>query len=185
MKIWTLLTLMGFAVLAHGAEMYRWVDEKGTVNYTPYPPPANVKKVEQKKLGGNASAAEAQTSDTPYSVQLATKNFPLTFYSTTECGEPCKLARAHLVKRGVPYTEKNPSKPASPQEFEEFKKMTGGTLEVPMLQVGQLKLVKGYLASEWDGALDQAGYPSTVLPGAKPGAKPPAEPAAATPAPAK
>ncbi len=67
MKIWTLLTLMGFAALAHGAEMYRWVDEKGTVNYTPYPPPANVKKVEQKKLGGNASAAEAQTSDTPYS----------------------------------------------------------------------------------------------------------------------
>ena len=38
MKIWTLLTLMGFAALAHGAEMYRWVDEKGTVNYTPYPP---------------------------------------------------------------------------------------------------------------------------------------------------
>lgn len=185
MKTWTFLTLLACAALAHGAEMYRWVDEKGVVNYTPYPPPPNIKKVEQKKFGGNTNAV--QTSDTPYSVQLATKNFPLTFYSTAECGEPCKMAKAHLDKRGVPYTEKNPSKPASPQEFEDFKKMTGGGMEVPLLQVGGLKLIKGYLASEWDGTLDQAGYPSTILPGAKPGAKPPATPpapAAATPAPA-
>ena len=177
MKIWAILTLLGWAALAHSAEMYRWVDEKGTVNYTPYPPPANIKKVEQKNLGGNAAAASA--SDQPYSVQLAVKNFPVTYYSTPECGDPCKIARAHLDKRGVPYTEKNPSKPASPQEFEDFKKMTGGGLEVPLLQVGQLKTIKGYLASEWDGALDAAGYPTTAIPGARPAAKPPASPPAA------
>ena len=32
-----------------GAEMYRWVDDKGVVNYTPFPPPANIKNVETKK----------------------------------------------------------------------------------------------------------------------------------------
>jgi glutaredoxin len=178
MKPWALLTLMGFAALAHGAEMYRWVDDKGVVNYTPYPPPANIKKVEQKKLGDNKTV---QTSDMPYSLQLATKNFPVTFYSTPACGEPCKNARALLDKRGVPYTEKNPSQPSSPQEFEEFKKLAGGTPEVPLLQVGKLKMLKGYLAAEWDSALDAAGYPSTAIPGAKPAAKPDVKPAASEP----
>jgi hypothetical protein len=180
MKTWLLLTLVGIATLAHGAEMYRWVDDKGVVNYTPYPPPANIRKVEQKKLGGNT----VQTSETPYSAQLATKNFPLTFYATHDCGEPCKIARAHLDKRGVPYTEKDPSKPVSAEEFNDFKKLTGGALEVPLLQVGQLKVVKGYLATEWDAALDQAGYPSSAIPGTKPAAKPPA-PAPQQPAAAK
>ena len=182
MKTWALLALMGFAALAYGAEMYRWVDEKGVVNYTPYPPPANVKKVEQKKLGDNT---KVQASDAPYELQLAVKNFPLTFYTTDDCGELCKTGRAHLDKRGVPYTEKNPAKPASLAEFESFKKMSGGALEVPMLQIGQLKTIKGYLATEWDTALDAAGYPPSA-PAAKPGAKPPAQaPASAPPASAK
>ena len=43
MKFRTLVVLMASqislaAALAHGAEMYRWVDEKGVVNYTPFPP---------------------------------------------------------------------------------------------------------------------------------------------------
>ena len=182
MKTWTLLILMGFTALAHGAEMYRWVDDKGVVNYTPYPPPANVKKVEQKKLGDNAAGAgAAPASDAPYSLQLAVKNFPVTFYSSPECGDPCKTARAHLDKRGIPFAEKNPSNAASQAEWESFKKLAGGNPELPLLVVGQLKTLKGYQASEWDSALDAAGYPSTALPGAKTGAKPPASapPAAA------
>jgi glutaredoxin len=166
MKTWAFLALMGFVLLARGAEMYRWVDEKGVTNYTPFPPPANIKEVEQKRFGANT----IQTSETPYSVQLAVKNFPLTFYSTPDCGEPCKMARAHLEKRGVPFTEKNPSKPASPEDFENFKKLTGGGMEVPLLQVGQLKTLKGYLAADWDGALNDAGYPSAAIPGARPAA---------------
>ena len=167
MKTWAFLTLLGIAVSAHGAEMYRWVDEKGVVNYAPYPPPANIKKVEQKKFGDYA----VQTSDTPYSVQQAVKNFPVTLY-VTDCGELCKSARAHLAKRGVPFTEKNPQ---NPDEIDNFKTLTGGGMEVPLLVVGQLKTVKGYQASEWDAALDQAGYPSTAIPGAKPAAAPPAK----------
>lgn len=171
MQKWAVLTMLGCAALAQAAEVYRWVDEKGVVNYTPYPPPANIKKVEQKKFTSNT----VQTSETPYNVQQAAKNFPVTLYATPDCGEPCKAARAHLDKRGVPYAEKNPATPASPEEFENFKKMTGGGMEVPLLLVGQLKTLKGYLATEWDTALDQAGYPSTAVPGVKPAAKPPAK----------
>ena len=36
-----LLAMLAMPVFA--AEMYRWVDDKGVVNYTPYPPPANPK----------------------------------------------------------------------------------------------------------------------------------------------
>ncbi len=165
MKTWMFLTLMGIAAVAHSAEMYRWVDEKGVVNYTPYPPPANIKNVEQIRIGGST----IQTSDTPYSVQQATKNFPVTLY-VTDCGDLCNNARAHLKKRGIPYTEKNPQ---NPDEIEGFKKLTGGGMEVPLLVVGQLKTIKGHQAPEWDAALDQAGYPSTAIPGAKPAATPP------------
>src|SRR3954466_3774525 len=81
--------LMGLAAGAYGADMYRWVDDKGTVNYTPYPPPVNIRNVEAKKLDGGKATA----SDAPYSVQIAAKNFPVTLYSTPECGDPCKGAR--------------------------------------------------------------------------------------------
>ena len=173
MRFRAFVILMAVAALAHGAEMYRWVDEKGVVNYTPYPPPPTIRKVEPKKLGDSAKAPT--TGDAPYSVQVAAKNFPVTFYSTAACGEPCKNARALLDKRGVPYAEKDPSNPGSPEAFEDFKKMTGGAPQVPVLIVGQLKTVKGFLASEWDAALDAAGYPSSAPPGTKPAAKPPAE----------
>ena len=171
MQKWTILLLLGISALATGADVYRWVDEKGVVNYAPYPPPASIKKVEQKKFNSNV----VQTSDTPYDIQQATKNFPLTLYATSDCGEPCKSARSHLDKRGAPYAEKNPSTPATPEELESFKKLTGGGLEVPLLVVGQLKTLKGYRATDWDAALNQAGYPSAAIPGAKPPAKPPAQ----------
>ncbi len=171
MKAWTILILLGMAAAAQGAEVYRWVDEKGVVNYTSYPPPVDIKIVEQKKLGGGGP----QVADAPYSLKLAIKNFPVTLYITT-CGDTCNNARAYLNKRGVPFTEKNPSQP---EELETFKKLTGGGMEVPLLVVGQLKTVKGFLASEWDAALDAAGYPSTPVPGFKPAATPPAQPAAA------
>ena len=167
MKTWMFMALIGIVASAHSAEMYRWTDEKGVVNYTPYPPPANIKKVEQKNLGGST----IPSSSVPYSVQLATKNFPITLY-ITDCGELCVNARAHLAKRGIPYTERNPQQP---EEIEAFKKLTGGGMQVPLLVVGRLSTIKGYQASDWDAALDTAGYPSSVLPGAKPAAAPPAQ----------
>jgi len=165
MKALAFLILAALAAPAVGAEMYRWVDDKGVVNYTPYPPPANIKKVETKRLGSNT----VQTSEGSYSLQQAVKNFPVTLYAT-DCGELCNSARAHLKKRGIPFAEKNPT---DPKEIDEFKKLSGGGMEIPLLIVGSLKTIKGYLASDWDAAFDQAGYPSTAVPGAKSAATPP------------
>ncbi len=174
MKSFIILALIGIAAGAHAAQNYEWVDEKGVKQYTQQPPPPHIKQVQQRRVGGNV----VETSGPSYSLQQAVKNFPVTLY-VTECGELCTSARAHLSKRGIPYTEKNPQKQ---EDTEEFKKLTGGGMEVPLLVVGQLKTLKGYLATDWDAALGQAGYPSTAVPGAKSPATPAAQPTSSPPA---
>ena len=152
------------AGMACAADMYRWIDENGVVNYTPYPPPANIKNVEQKKLGGNT----IQTSGASYSMQQAMKNFPVTLYTTADCGAPCSSAQAYLKKRGIPYTEKNPQ---DPNEIANFKKLAGSGMQVPVLIVGNLKMLKGYLESEWSAVFDAAGYPDNASGSAVPPAQ--------------
>jgi len=164
-KTLAIVTLLGLVTLAHAAQVYEWVDEKGVKQYTQQPPPPNIKNVQQKRL----VTSVIETRGPSYSVQQAMKNFPVTLY-VTDCGDPCKSARAHLARRGIPFTEKNPQKA---DEIANFKKLAGGGMEVPLLLIGELRTIKGYLASEWDAAFDQAGYPSTAEPAAKPAATAP------------
>jgi hypothetical protein len=157
--------LLAFAVaLAAGplaaAQLYRWVDDKGHVEWRDTPPPSTAKTFEQRNVGSNTM----QTSTVPYSVQVAVKNFPVTLW-VFDCGEACTKARDHLTRRGIPYTERNAQK-----ELDELKKLIGGT-EVPLLLVGSRQL-KGYLESDWDVALDSAGYPRTAPPGIRPQIQP-------------
>lgn len=165
--------LSTFAAPLYAAQLYRWIDEKGNVEWRDTPPPATAKKVEQRTI----SVSATPTSELPYSVQQAVKNFPVTLWATTDCGDLCNRARAHLNRRGVPYTDKNPQ-----SELEAFKKVSGGGLEIPLLFVGSNRL-KGYLESEWDAALDFAGYPKTALMPVKPQPKvaAPSKPAASEP----
>lgn len=144
---------------ASGAQLYRWVDEKGNVEWRDTPPPSTAKNVERRNVGSNT----IETSTLPYSVQQAIKNFPVTLW-TADCGEACTKGRSHLARRGTPYTERNAQK-----EFETLKKVTGG-IEIPVLIVGSQQL-KGYGESQWDAALDGAGYPRTLVPGMKPQAQ--------------
>lgn len=160
--------LLGIAA-ANAAQLYRWVDSKGNVEWRDTPPPitAPAKKVEQRRVGGSV----IETSEAPYAVQLAAKNHPVTFWSSSDCAKACEGARAHLARRGVPYTEKSPQ-----SDFEGFKKVSPAN-EVPVLQVGSMTL-RGYLESEWDSTLDAAGYPRSA-----PATKPKPAAAAAAPAP--
>jgi glutaredoxin len=165
------LTALAFAIAAAplgAAQLYRWVDDKGRVEWRDTPPPPEAKNVEQRNVGTNT----IQTSTIPYGMQQAIKNFPVTLWAF-DCGEPCTMARNHLTKRGVPYTERN-----AQRESEALKKLTGA-IDVPVLFVGS-QAVKGYLDTQWDAALDAAGYPRTPPPGVKaqaPAAKPAEKPA--------
>ena len=150
-KIILAMTLLAASGALLAAQLYRWVDDKGNVEWRDTPPPPSVKKFEQRSVGGGTVSG----AELPYSVQQAAKNFPVTLW-TTDCGDTCTKARAHLARRGVPYAEKDPR-----NDFESFKKLTGSS-EVPVLFVGSNQL-KGYLESDWDSALDTAGYPKTAL----------------------
>lgn len=165
------IALLLTATAAQAAQLYRWVDEKGRVEWRDTPPPANAKKVERRTVGGSV----VETSTLPFSVQQAVQNFPLVLY-VTDCGDGCTKARAHLNRRGLPFSERNPQ-----DDIETYKKLTEGRLEVPLLFVGRQAL-RGYEEGAWDSALDAAGYPRVVI-GAKPQAKP-VPPPAPKPAPA-
>lgn len=170
-----IIAIVAGAMTANAAQLYRWVDAKGNVEWRDTPPPPAAKKIEQRRVGDNVIS----TSEAPFSQQLATKNHPVTLW-VTDCGSACTQARNHLTRRGVPFTEKNPQ-----QDMDAFKKLSSG-LEIPLLQVGVNKVI-GYEQGQWDSALDIAGYPRTgiaVKPAAKPpAAKPAAEPAKAAEAP--
>jgi glutaredoxin len=156
---------IGICVLAivsgtvSAAQLYRWVDENGKVEYRDTPPPSSAKKVEQRNVGGGT----VETSSLPFSVQQAARNFPVTLWNAP-CGAPCDQARAHLARRGVPFAEKD-----AQADVDAFKKLTGG-IDVPVLYVGSNR-INGYLEAEWDTALDIAGYPRTPPPGFAPAAR--------------
>lgn len=168
-RIVFLIALLLAAGTVQAAQLYRWVDDKGRVEWRDTPPPSTAKKVERRTVGGSV----IETTELPFSVQQAAKNFPLTLY-VTDCGDGCTKARAHLNRRGLPFTEKNPQ-----ADLETYKKLTNGSLEVPALFIGR-ELLKGYEEGAWDAALDNAGYPRSVA-GARPAPKP--APAAAAPKP--
>ncbi|HUP93673.1 MAG TPA: glutaredoxin family protein [Burkholderiales bacterium] len=147
------LTLLAMQLGA--AQLYRWVDEQGRVEWRDTPPPPNAKNVQQRNMSGNT----IETSTLPYSLQQAIKNFPVTLW-TFDCGDPCTKARAHLARRGIPYSQHDAQK-----ESDALKKLSG-SLQAPLLVVGS-KQVRGYLEGEWDAALDAAGYPRTPPPGVK------------------
>lgn len=168
------MVLIACAGSLQAAQLYRWVDSKGNVEWRDTPPPAAApaRKVEQRKVGDNVIG----TSEASYSLQLATKNNPVTLWAAAECAKICDGARAHLARRGVPYNEKTPA-----SDVATWKKISPAN-ELPMLQVGPITL-RGYQDAEWDNTLDSAGYPRSALPlKPKPVASAP-QPAPASPPP--
>ena len=101
--------LTAFAIaLAAGpalaAQLYRWVDEKGRVEWRDTPPPADAKTFEQRKLTPNTIESSA-----PYALQQAMKKYPVPLW-TADCGEACSQASAHLTRRGIPHTVRDAQK---------------------------------------------------------------------------
>jgi len=165
------------AACAAGAQMYRWTDASGRVQFTDTPPPASAKAVQRKSP--TISSAVPDSAGQPYSLQLAAKSFPVTLYTSADC-DPCASARKLLNSRGVPFRE---VLVVDETQQAELKKVAGA-LAVPSVTVGS-NVQKGFEESAYHSLLDIAGYPkSGILPARnqaepKP-APPPAPPAAET-----
>ncbi len=137
---------------AQAGELFRWVDKAGKVHYGDTLP-ADAADVERKKLSSTAS----QNEDLPYEARRAQQNFPVVLYVANGCSAPCDQARSLLKNRGIPFSEKLLQTKA---EVDAFKALSGGD-QAPTLAVGRIFL-KGFLAEQWHGELDIAGYPKTA-----------------------
>jgi glutaredoxin len=155
--LFTALALL-FAASA-AAQMYRWVDKDGKVHYTDTPPPAAAAKSVQSRT---ASPSVVESSQQPYSVQQAVKNFPVVLYTHADCKEPCADGRTLLASRGVPFRE---IAVVDEKTQDELKRATGDT-QVPVLMVGK-QPSRGYESGMWNAALDAAGYPKAGSPAAQ------------------
>jgi len=156
---------------AAGQQLYRWTDEKGAVHVTDTPPPTSAKNVKKEQApAGSGAAAESL----PYDVSVATRNFPVKLYTSTNCKEQCDMAREALNKRGVPFAEVVVRDQAT---IEELKNVVGAS-EVPALVVGRTAQ-KGFEQGSYDALLDSAGYPKagTVPPRSQTAPPPPQAPA--------
>ena len=184
MRARVLVLLLFFPLLAQ-AQLYRWVDDKGNVQFSDRAPVSGAKDLQKMPM----PAAQASSAALPYALQQAVGNFPVTLYTSEICRETCSRARALLDKRGVPYNEVTVT---DESDLAQLKKLSGDSV-VPVLTVGN-EVHKGFESGIYNTALDNAGYPASSLlpPGIQarhPVAKPPrkAAPAAAgeqAPAPA-
>lgn len=174
MRIFIAVTLLAVALPA-AAQLYRWTDESGKTHFTDTPPPRSAKNV-QKRRGASTSSSTPEAAQ-PFVLQQAMRDNPVTLYTTDGC-EGCTEARKHLNTRGVPFREVSV---ASEAQLAELKKAVGSN-SVPAMLVGPI-VVKGYETSQYNRALDDAGYPKAgILPArnqAEPAPPAPAKPAAA------
>jgi glutaredoxin len=164
------VVLLASASAASAQQLYRWTDEKGRVHITDTPPPASARGV-QGAGRNTAGASGSASSQQPYELTLAMKDFPVTLYTSPGCKSPCEAARALLNKRAVPFKEvqvwDGPSN-------EELKRVSGGD-DVPTLVVGR-SVHRGYEPNAYQALLDSARYPRAgLLPPRSQAAPPPPE----------
>ena len=168
--------LLALTSAAAIAQPYRWVDEKGRVQFTDTPPPAGAKQVRRETQPAPVTPAPAAEGAVPFSVARAQRDFPVTLYSSPICTTPCASARALFNKRGIPFSEVVVWDEAS---HEKLKGIAGSSEEVPVITVGR-SVQKGFQAEAYDALLDSAGYPAAGSVPARTQAAPP-PPAGYTP----
>ncbi len=150
---WPILFLL-FVTSAH-AQMYRWVDADGKVNYSDKLPPAAVSKMQKKSIASGESDQPALT----YALSEAVKNHPVVLYTSGNC-LPCNEGRTLLKSRGIPFAEKTI---ATNDDIARLKQ-AGGNGQLPYFTVGR-NARTGFEASAWNTLLTAAGYPeSSQLP---------------------
>jgi glutaredoxin len=151
------------------AQPYRWVDDKGGVRYTDTPPPGSARPVQKRAAEGTAApSAAASEAPLPYELQRAQKDFPVTLFTSPNCKEPCTLAREHLNKRGIPFTE---TQVWNEETLAQLKERSGAE-NVPALMVGRTS-ISGFESTRYDALLDSAAYPKAGAVQARSQAAPP------------
>ena len=141
----TILALALIATAQVHADLYKWVDSKGTIHYTDSPPD----NVQLKTITGKISSfksveVEPASAATSSAAVDASKPKKVVMYSTSWCGY-CKKARRHFQKNGIRFTELDIEKSASAARA--YKKLKGRG--VPVILIGRQRM-NGFSAPSFD-----------------------------------
>ena len=148
-----------FSPLSQAQQVYRIIGPDGKVTFSDQPPPqASPGKVSAATTGSGGAPA---TAGLPFELRQVVAKYPVTLYSSENCGIGCTNGRSMLITRGIPFTEKL----IATREDAQALQRLSGAMTIPLLTIGSQQL-KGYADTEWTQYLNAAGYPQTsVLPG--------------------
>ena len=133
---------------------YKVVGPDGKVTYTDRAPSTT----EGRTTPVKSDTGRASDPSLPFALRQVATRFPVTLYTTKECGEACAQGRSLLARRGVPYVERIAE---TSEDREAWPRLVGGS-EAPVLKVGEQTL-RGFAPLGWDETLDVAGYPRQSL----------------------
>ncbi len=157
-----LLAIAGIALCATAAHaQYKWVDAEGRIGYSDMPPSTAAKilrgPAEINRPVSLSSRTPESSAELPFDLRRTVERSPVILYTTSDCA-PCDLARDHLVRRGVPYTEKIVS---SAQDLLAFQRLGfASDTGLPVFTAGAAKQI-GYHGTRWDETLSRVGYPKS------------------------
>ena len=140
-----LLTLL-MPMSSGGVELYKWVDDNGTIHYGDKPP----KKAELQQINGNITSFKSVVVEPfKYDPSLVTTNNnskakSVIMYSTSWCGY-CKKARAHFKRNNIPFREYDIER--SKQAAKDYKKLNGRG--VPVILIGKQRM-NGFSSNAFD-----------------------------------
>ena len=140
-----LLLVLGL-LLPHtaNAELYRWVDEHGTMHFTDSPP----EHVQAKQLNLQINSYQSpKVAPFSFNEALISKRKPSTdvvMYSTTWCGY-CKQARRYFTRQGIAFEEYDVEKSAKGKQ--DYRKLKGRG--VPIILVGDRRM-NGFSQQQFD-----------------------------------
>jgi glutaredoxin len=137
------------ACIPANAQIYRWVDADGRVQYTDKPPPGVKASEVQSRISSYAGAPVV--SGTPSPSAGATRP-EIRMYATDWCGY-CKKARAYFARERIRYTELDVEKSAAARA--EYQRL--GARGVPVILVGTQRM-NGYSEERLAAMLKAAGY---------------------------
>ena len=144
--IYLLALALLLPISSGGAELYKWVDDKGTIHYGDKPPAdANLKQI----TGNISSFKTVDVEPFKYdpelvSVSKKSSGKSVVMYSTSWCGY-CKKARQHFERNKIPYQEHDIEK--SKKAAQDYKKLNGRG--VPVILIGKRRM-NGFSANAFD-----------------------------------
>ncbi|MDO8277516.1 MAG: glutaredoxin family protein [Burkholderiaceae bacterium] len=133
---------------AQAQTIYRHVGPDGRVTFSDQPQAGD-----SAKPVGSAAGVAGPSPALPAELRQVVSRYPVTLYTGPNCG-PCNTGRTHLLRRGVPFTEKTVT---SNEDIEALQRLSTDNSLPFMTNAGQH--IRGYSDTEWTQYLDAAGYP--------------------------